>query len=114
MAAITEVKCEDIQSIKDLHEKIGAWKDNHPGGAGDKIKVSCKQTGATYDELMDKYRRHYSRYPEKSIAQAMCKCCQEKQSLLGQALGSDGWNEFYDCMSKHGFYKDAILPKLPL
>ena len=114
MASIAQVKCEEIQSIKDLHDKFGPWKDTYLGGTGDKTKVSCKQTGATYDELMDKYRRHYSRYPEKSIAQAMCRCCQEKQSLLGKALGFDEWNQFYECMSKQGFSKDGILPKLPL
>lgn len=114
MAAIAEIKCEDIQSIKDLHDKIGAWKDNYPGGAGDNKKVSCKQTGATYDELMDKYRRYYSRYPEKSIAQAMCKCCQNKLTQIQKVFALDEWDAFYDCMRDHGFIKDELIARLKL
>lgn len=114
MATILPIKCEEIQSIKDLHEKLGPWKDQNPGGAGDKSKVSCKQTGATYDELMDKYRRHYSRYPEKDIAQAMCRCCQNKLTQVQKLFVHDEWDAFYDCMRKQGFSKDGILPKLPL
>lgn len=114
MASIVEVKCEDIQSIKDLHEKIGAWKDNYTGGAGDNKKVSCKQTGATYDELMDKYRRHYSLYSEKSIAQAMCRCCQNKLTPIQKLFASNEWDAFYNCMRDQGFIKDGILPKLPI
>lgn len=114
MASISEVKCEEIQSIKDLHEKLGPWKDTNPGGSGDRTKVSCKQTGATYDELMDKYRRHYSRYPEKSIAQAMCRCCQNKLTQIQKIFALDEWDAFYDCMRDQGFNKDGILPKLKL
>lgn len=114
MASILQIKCEDIQSIKDLHDKFGPWKDQTPGGAGDNKKVSCKQTGATYDELMDKYRRHYSRYPEKSIAQAMCKCCQNKLTPIQKLLAANEWDAFYNCMREQGFNKDGILPKLPL
>lgn len=114
MASVLKVKCEDIQNIKDLHNKLGPWKDTYPGGIRDKAMVSCKQTGATYDELMDKYRRHYSRYPEKDIAQAMCKCCQNKLTQIQRIFALDEWDTFYDCMKEQGFYKDAILPKLPL
>lgn len=115
MAPILEVKCEDIQSIKDLHDKFGPWKDQNPGGPGDKTKVSCKQTGATYDELMDKYKKYYQgHYTEKQVAQAMCKCCQNKLTDIQKIFAIDEWYTFYDCMSKQGIYRNGKSPKLPL
>lgn len=114
MAAIAEVKCEDIQSIKDLHDKFGPWKDQTHGGAGDNRKVSCKQTGATYDELMDKYETYYKpHYTEKEVAQAMCKCCQEKAKShpsFQDLIFDNQWEKYHKCMDTKNVHRHGKKP----
>lgn len=119
MSAISEIKCEDIQSIKDFHQKLGEWNDYHGGGKGDSSKVSCKQVGKKYDELLDKYNKYYKgHYTEKQVAQAMCKCCKEKKQMepttMAEMVFDDEWERFYKCMGRHGIYKNGKSPKLPL
>lgn len=119
MASIMEIKCEDIQSIEDFHKKLAKWNDYHGGGKGDSSKVSCKQVGKNYDELMDKFTKHYEKnYTEKQVVQAMCRCCKEKlltkkpdkfaKLFLSEAY--DEWDAFYECMDTQNIYRHGKKP----
>ena len=92
--------CSNIKSIKDLHEQLGSWEDVHGHGSGDGKKVSCTQTGVNYDELQRAYDTYFSGYSEANIAQAMCRCCQESESVMT-------FDVFYACMASEGYFKSS-------
>lgn len=87
--------CSNVSTIQDVNNQYN-YTDTHSGGLGDWNKVSCGQKNG-YNELYDKYIRHYSGKPQDEVAKAMCKCC--------ETTSGKSWDDFYDCMAKQGFTK---------
>lgn len=117
MAAIKNIKCEEVITIKDFHDKVGEWIDPKDGGLGDRIKVSCKQIkthDSLYDELKNKFDKYYfGHYSEKQVAQAMCECCKEKSNppkSFATLFLEDQWGSYYECMDSKGIYRHGKKP----
>jgi hypothetical protein len=89
------IECSEVSSIQDVNNQYD-YTDTHSGGRGDSSKVSCGQNDS-YNELRDKYNKHYSGAQEEDIAEAMCKCC--------KTTSGKTWDEFYKCMENEGFNK---------
>lgn len=117
MAAIKNVKCEEVTTIEDFHKKVGEWIDPKDGGPNDSIKVSCKQVktyDSLYDELMDKYTTYYKdHYTEEEVAQAMCRCCKEKANppkSFAALIFENEWEAYYECMDSKRIYRHGKKP----
>lgn len=87
--------CSNVKKISDVTNQID-YVDNKSGGKDDEKIVSCGQDG-NYNELQDKYNKHFKHINEELIAQIMCKCCKELKPTVKERVT---WLEFYECMKK--------------
>lgn len=85
--------CSKVKKITDVTNQV-AYVDDNAGGKNDSNLVSCGQDDS-YNELKDKYDRHFSHINEELIAEIMCKCC---KSLKPTGKEKVTWLEFYKCM----------------
>ena len=88
--SVKDLKCNGVKTITDQVDQ----KDEVDGGPGDGKWVSCGQDGS-YNELQNKYRKHFSDINEDLIASVMCKCCKELKPTGREKVT---WLEFYKCM----------------
>lgn len=86
--------CSKVKKISDVTNQVD-YVDDNAGGKNDSKLVSCGQDDS-YNELRDKYNKHFSDISsEELIAQIMCKCC---KSLKPTGKEKVTWLEFYECM----------------
>ena len=86
--------CSKVKKISDVTNQVD-YVDDNAGGKNDSKLVSCGQDDS-YNELRDKYNKHFSDISsEELIAQIMCKCCKELKPTGKEKVT---WLEFYKCM----------------
>jgi hypothetical protein len=95
--------CSEVKTIQDVND-LWNYKDEVGQGKTDASRVSCGQDKESgYNELKDKYKKYYSKYSEKDVAQAMCECCKE----LKKTKSNPNWDDFYASMKNKGFSKKS-------
>lgn len=85
--------CSNVKKITDVTDQVD-YDDMYGGGHGDSKWVSCGQDG-NYNELQDKYDKHFSDINEALIAEIMCSCCKKLKSTGKEKVS---WLDFYKCM----------------
>jgi hypothetical protein len=86
--------CSNVKTIINVTDQIN-YKDPHGGGKGDSKWVSCGQDG-DYNELEDKFLKHFKGVTKESfIAKLMCECCKKMKPTGKEKVV---WSDFYKCM----------------
>lgn len=80
----TFIECASITSIKEINDKYN-YKDEHPNGHGDPVKVACGQSGS-YNELEYIYEKdlepkvNEGLFTQEDAIRALCTACHELES----------------------------------
>jgi len=86
--------CSNVKKITDVTDQID-YNDTNGSGKGDAKWVSCGQD-SSYNELQDKFDKHFDGITEESwVSKLMCECCKKLKPTGKEKVH---WSEFYQCM----------------